>query len=212
MNVLRGPRVTLRHWRDDDLAAFAALNADPEVMRQFMAPLTRAESDALATRIRTNFETRGFAQWALDVPGIGFAGFVGLSRCSEAPMQLGSEGGSLAFTAQLSQVLRCGLSLAPFEPPLPGVEAPMHEIGWRLARAAWGQGYATEAARLALRHGFEALRLPQVVSFTALTNLASQAVMRRIGLSLRGEFDHPRMPEGHVLRRHVLYAVDAPLA
>ena len=181
MNVLRGPRVTLRHWRDDDLAAFAALNADPEVMRQFMAPLTRAESDALATRIRTNFETRGFAQWALDVPGIGFAGFV-------------------------------GLSLAPFEPPLPGVEAPMHEIGWRLARAAWGQGYATEAARLALRHGFEALRLPQVVSFTALTNLASQAVMRRIGLSLRGEFDHPRMPEGHALRRHVLYAVDAPLA
>ncbi|HEY8709918.1 MAG TPA: GNAT family protein, partial [Burkholderiaceae bacterium] len=75
---------------------------------------------------------------------------------------------------------------------------------------AWGQGYATEAAALALRHAFEVLDLPQVVSFTATVNVASQAVMRRIGLTRRGEFDHPRLAEGHPLRRHVLYAQDAP--
>jgi RimJ/RimL family protein N-acetyltransferase len=53
------------------------------------------------------------------------------------------------------------------------------------------------------------LRVPEVVSFTATTNLASQAVMRRIGLRWRGEFEHPRIPEGHALRRHVLYAITA---
>jgi len=177
VTALHGQRVTLRHWRDDDLAPFAALNADPEVMRHFMAPLTPAESDALAARIRANFASRGFAQWALDVPGLGFVGFV-------------------------------GLSVVPFELPLPERSGPAHEIGWRLARAAWGQGYASEAAALALAHGFEVLQLPRVLSFTAATNSASQAVMQRIGMRLRGEFEHPRIPVGHRIRRHLLYAAD----
>lgn len=178
--ALCGPRVRLRRWTDADLAPFAAMNADPEVMRHLIARLSRDESDAFAQRIRTHFDTHGFGLWALDVPGLGFAGFVGLS------------------------------AKVPFELPLPGTVVEPHEIGWRLARAAWGQGYATEAAALVLRHAFEVLALPQVVSFTATTNLASQAVMQRIGLQRRGEFDHPRLAEGHPLRRHVLYAQDAP--
>jgi RimJ/RimL family protein N-acetyltransferase len=51
--------------------------------------------------------------------------------------------------------------------------------------------------------------MAQIVSFTAVTNTPSQAVMKRIGLTLRGAFDHPRLPEGHPLRQHVLYAQDA---
>ncbi|WP_310738109.1 GNAT family N-acetyltransferase [Microbispora sp. H10949] len=89
---------------------------------------------------------------------------------------------------------------------------PCVEIGWRLARSAWGHGYATEAARASLEHGFGTLGLTEVVSFTAVPNLRSQAVMRRLGMTRDpGEdFDHPVLPEGHPLRRHVLYRARRP--
>lgn len=88
--------------------------------------------------------------------------------------------------------------------PVP-VDGP--EVGWRLARPFWGQGYATEAARGAVRFGFTDLRVPEIVSFTTTTNLRSQAVMRRLGMTrdTRDDFDHPRIPTGHRLRRHVLF-------
>ena len=79
MTVLRGERVTLRPWRDDDLAPFAALNDDPEVMQHLSGRLSREDSDAMVARIREHFDRHGFGLWALDVPGLGFAGFVGLS-------------------------------------------------------------------------------------------------------------------------------------
>lgn len=84
--------------------------------------------------------------------------------------------------------------------------SPCVEIGWRLARAHWGRGYATEAARGALRVGFGQLGLDEIVSFTALGNAASRAVMLRIGMhDAHADFDHPALPEGHALRRHCLY-------
>ena len=84
---------------------------------------------------------------------------------------------------------------------------PCVEIGWRFARPFWGHGYASEAARLALAFGFETLGLDEIVSFTAATNTRSQAVMQRIGMQHdpAGEFDHPSLPAGHRLQRHVLY-------
>ena len=83
---------------------------------------------------------------------------------------------------------------------------PCVEIGWRLARAHWGKGYATEGARAALDFGFEKLGLEEILSFTTTTNLRSRRVMERIGMTRRAEedFDHPNLPEGHPLRRHVL--------
>ncbi len=96
------------------------------------------------------------------------------------------------------------LAVTDCPPPVPqGVE-----VGWRLARHAWGFGYATEAARALLVHGFEHLGLDEIVSFTAATNLRSQAVMRRIGLERRPDldFDHPAFAEGHPLRAHVVFA------
>ncbi len=85
--VLKTERLVLRPWRDTDLAPFAAMNADPEVMRHFPALLSREQSDALVARIRDRFATRGWAQWAVEVPGVlPFAGFIGLSVPSfEAP-------------------------------------------------------------------------------------------------------------------------------
>ena len=87
---------------------------------------------------------------------------------------------------------------------------PAVEIGWRLAHPAWGQGYATEAARDVLGWAFGPLGLPEVVSFTALGNERSWRVMERIGLLRGDDFDHPGVPEGHPLRRHRFYRGTAP--
>jgi RimJ/RimL family protein N-acetyltransferase len=86
---------------------------------------------------------------------------------------------------------------------------PAVEIGWRLARSAWGQGYATEAAQVSLAFGFEQAGLGEIVSFTSTTNLRSQAVMKRIGMTHdpADDFDHPALEDGDPLRRHVLYRI-----
>ncbi|MDR6215466.1 GNAT family N-acetyltransferase [Paracidovorax wautersii] len=179
--LLRSPRVRLRQWMPADRAPFAALNADPEVMEHFPAPLDRAESDALADRIEALIDRQGWGFWAAefvertDSEGIAkgaFMGFVGLNRPT-APL--------------------------PF--------APCVEIGWRLARPFWGQGLATEGARLALRAGFDALGFHDIVAFTAQRNHRSRAVMERLGMieSPTEAFEHPSVPEGHAVRPHVLY-------
>lgn len=84
---------------------------------------------------------------------------------------------------------------------------PAVEIGWRLPRAAWGQGYASEAAAAAAAFAFEALALDELVAITLPDNQASRRVMQRIGMQhdLAGDFDHPRLPPGHPMQRHVLY-------
>ncbi|PSK81210.1 ribosomal-protein-alanine N-acetyltransferase [Murinocardiopsis flavida] len=84
---------------------------------------------------------------------------------------------------------------------------PAVEIGWRLARSAWGKGFATEAATAALGFAFGTLDLDEVVSFTPVGNRRSRAVMERLNMTRdpRDDFDHPRLPAGHPLRRHVLY-------
>ncbi len=86
------------------------------------------------------------------------------------------------------------------------------EIGWRFARAAWGAGYATEAARALLDHGFGPMALPEIVAFTTTSNLRSQAVMRRLAMSRRPDldFDHPALAPDHPLLRHVVYAIERP--
>lgn len=173
IDELRTERLLLRRWRSDDLVPFAAMNADPQVMKHFPAPLTRAESDTLVQRIEAGFAEHGFGLWAVQTPGT-----------------------LVGFT---------GLAVPAFEAPF----LPSVEVGWRLARAAWGQGYATEAATATLGAAFGPLQLPEVVSFTATTNGRSQAVMHRIGMTPAGGFDHPRIPEGHRLRPHVLYRADA---
>jgi len=86
---------------------------------------------------------------------------------------------------------------------------PCVEIGWRLAADCWGRGFATEGARAAMAFGFEALRLEEIVSFTAPENLRSRRVMEKLGMTHNpdDDFDHPLLPAGHRLRRHVLYRI-----
>jgi RimJ/RimL family protein N-acetyltransferase len=173
--VHRTERLLLRRWTDADLVPFAALNADPEVMKHFPAPLSRADSDALARHADTFLRENGWGLWAVEVSDDGrFAGFTGLT---------------------------------PVRPSLPF--APAIEVGWRLARWAWGRGYATEAATAALRIAFGDLDLDEVVSFTAATNVRSAAVMQRIGMTRNpaDDFDHPDLPVRSSLRPHVLYRI-----
>jgi len=172
---LTTPRLLLRAWRRSDRVPFAAMNADPEVMRHFPSPLSRAASDGFADAIELHFARHGFGLWAVEVPGLTpFAGFVGLAV----------PGFAAAFT-------------------------PCVEIGWRLARDQQGRGYATEAALAALRFGFETLDLAEIVSFTVPANAASRRVMEKIGMhhDVEADFEHPRLPAGHPLRRHVLYRI-----
>ncbi len=101
-----------------------------------------------------------------------------------------ADGAFVGFTGLVWQTYE-----APFTPAL--------EVGWRLARSAWGHGYATEAGAAALAHVLAVVG--SVVSTTALTNLRSQRVMQRLGMRRELEFDHPRVPQGHPVRPHVLY-------
>jgi RimJ/RimL family protein N-acetyltransferase len=100
-----------------------------------------------------------------------------------------------------------GLSVPSWTAPF----TPCVEIGWRLPRWAWGRGYASEAAREALRFGFVELGLEEIVSFTTEANTRSRAVMERIGLArdAGGDFDHPNVPADDPHLRHVLYRLDA---
>ena len=84
--------------------------------------------------------------------------------------------------------------------------SPCVEIGWRLAFEYWGKGYATEAAKAALKVGFDRLELPEIVSFTAINNHRSSTVMERLGMNREPEtFEHPSLTVGHPLREHCLY-------
>jgi ribosomal-protein-alanine N-acetyltransferase len=96
-----------------------------------------------------------------------------------------------------------GLAYQTFEAPF----TPCVEVGWRLARFAWGQGYATEAARESLRYGFEVAGLDEIVSLTSIGHTASRHVMEKLGMhhNPADDFEYPNLPPGHPLRRHVLY-------
>ncbi len=101
-----------------------------------------------------------------------------------------------------------GLWPATFDAPF----TPAVEVGWRLAQEGWGQGYATEAARASLQDGFDRVGLDEVVSMTAVGNSRSRSVMERLGMARdpADDFDHPNVPVGHPIRRHVLYRRAAP--
>ncbi|MBL8630123.1 MAG: GNAT family N-acetyltransferase [Rhodospirillaceae bacterium] len=174
--MLTTARLKLRDWRDEDLPAFAALNADPAVMEFFPNTLTAEDSNALATRIRARIAEHNWGFWAVEV--IGGPAFIGC----------------------------IGLSVPRFDAHF----MPCVEVGWRLAKTAWGHGYATEAARAAMDFGFNTLGLAEIVSFTTTHNQRSRHVMEKLGMTTTpaDDFEHPLV--GGPLRKHVLYRRRAP--
>ena len=172
----RTHRLLLRPWRRSDLEPLAQITADPRVMRDLPAPLSRPESDALVERSRAHFRQHGFGLWAVEVPGV--APFIGLAGLWHVGAQL----------------------------PV----APCVEIGWRLAPAHWGRGYATEAATALLTFAFGQVRLEEVVGFTNDDNHRSRRVMEKLGMQRDPgrDFIHPCLPAQHPFRQQLLYGID----
>lgn len=127
--------------------------------------------------------------WSSEIAGRGWSNWA---------LELGASGEFIGFVG-----LTVPWRVLPFTPCV--------EVGWRLARPHWGMGYATEAAHAALAFGFQEVGLDEIVSFTALVNRRSRAVMERIGMTNADEdFEHPAVPEGHPLRPHCLYRIRKP--
>lgn len=84
---------------------------------------------------------------------------------------------------------------------------PCIEIGWRIDKAHWNKGFATEAAKASLVFGFEKLLLKEIYSWTSVHNSKSEQVMKKIGMEKFGKFDHPLIENGHYLQEHVLYKI-----
>lgn len=177
--VVRTERLVLRQWCEKDLASFADLNADARVREYFPKLLSRQESDASVKLMAGHIERDGWGFWAASLAQTGeFIGFIGLEDVN--------------FSAPFNQ------------------SAPAVEIGWRLAFDYWGKGYATEGALAALKYGYKILNLDEIVSFTAVANQRSRHVMEKIGMhhDPKDDFDHPNIPDGHPLKRHVLYRLE----
>ena len=152
-------RLVLRRWRDADLDGFAAMNADPEVMR-FIGDghvHDRAEAATMLDRVRRDWTVYGFGRWAVERRSDGaFAGF-------------------------------CGVGFLKSFPELSGEP----EIGWRLPRALWGVGYATEAAIASCDDFFRTTSYDHIISLSQPGNAASQRIMEKLGMRRVDDVPHP---------------------
>jgi RimJ/RimL family protein N-acetyltransferase len=171
--VIETARLLLRQWTDQDVQAWADMNADPRVMEFFPGVMPRERSFEQAALLRADLEKNGYGWFVMerkDRPG--FAGVMALDDIRHD---------------------------MPFR--------PLREIGWRLPVESWGHGFATEAASALLRYAFNELDWPEVIAMTAAINTRSRRVMERLGMTHdpSEDFDHPRVPDGMPIKRHVLY-------
>jgi RimJ/RimL family protein N-acetyltransferase len=180
--VITTGRLVLRQFTEVDRAPFFELNTHPLVVESLGSAPTRAQSDAMIEHYGSELEREGWGFWAVEVAAGG-----------------GNGGAPARFVGMIG--------LHRVRPDLPC--APAVEVGWRLHPDYRGHGYATEGAAASLGHGFEAGGLDEIVAFTTTLNVRSQAVMERLGMvrDADGDFDHPHLPEGSPLRRHVLFRV-----
>lgn len=174
-------RLILREWQDKDRPALAAILGDAHVRRFYPSVATRELVDAQ------------------------------IDNAIEKTAENGFHFGAAELKADGTLVGLIGLGVIPDDTraAIPG--APRVEIGWQFDKAFWGQGLAPEGARAWLAHGW-AIGLKEIVAFTAAVNEPSRRVMEKIGMvrDAGGDFDHPRIEDGHVLKPHVLYRMKRP--
>ena len=173
---LRSQRLILRPWRSDDLAAFLQIVQDPQVMR-LIGPGHTWDADSTAAFIsrQIDFQHRfGFCLWALEsIEQQTLIGFCGGRPTDAALAAAGSDATSV-------ETVPC--------PPAP----PEAEIGWRLAQAQWGKGFATEAATLAVEYLFATIGVPRVIAIARAENQRSIRVMEKLGM----QFQSSRLRDG----------------
>lgn len=146
-HAIETSRLRLRSWLESDRAAFAKMNADPEVMYDLGGPIGIEDSNAKFDRFASAWKQSGLSRWLIETNDGNFVGYTGVLR-SDPDHPLGGH----------------------------------FDIGWRLVRRAWGKGYATEAAKVALADAFSRVGMPEILACTAPDNLRSQAVMERLAL------------------------------
>ncbi len=166
------PRLRLRRWQARDEAAMAVINQDPEVTRYLNRPVDPAATAAFYLLVQDHWAKHGFGVWALEARGSG------LERESGPEPEPGLAGQLIGFA---------GVDYPAFLPEL----ATCPELGWRLARHAWGRGLATEAASAARDHAFDTLRLPELISVIHPENVRSQRLARRLGMTLSQHVHNP---------------------
>ena len=180
MDSLESERLILRQWGENDKASFYPINSDPEVMKFYPEPLSKEKNDRFVDKARSLIEKNGWGFWACE----------------------------LKSTAELIGFV--GLNQPDYDLPFSAIEDPCTEIGWRLAKKHWHNGYATEAAKACLKYGFEHLKLPEIVAFAVKDNQPSISVMQRIGMSNTcSNFVHPLVADVDHLKEHVLYKITA---
>jgi ribosomal-protein-alanine N-acetyltransferase len=195
-------RLTLRQWEDRDRDPFARLNADRDVMEYFPSPLTREESDNLILHMQLSFEYLGIGMWVVERNDDGaFLGAVGLVGIRDQILKTWPSWHDRSLpkdTHDHDSLPKRGATWMTDRPV---------EIGWRLTKAFWKMGYATEAARASLAYGFGDMQFDEICSMTSKINKPSQAVMERIGMKRdpSDDFSHPMFLSDHPLRAHVLY-------
>ena len=175
--ILETERLILRPWADADRVPLAAILGDPVVRRFYPAVATPEETGAQIDNAIARAAENGFHMQAAVLRETGrLVGLIGIGVIPDAT--------------------RAAIN-----------GHPRVEIGWQLDKAVWGRGLAPEGARAWLEFGFGTLRLPEIVAFTAAINQPSRRVMEKLGMTRdpADDFDHPRVPEGSPLRRHVLY-------
>ncbi|MBC6995491.1 GNAT family N-acetyltransferase [Neolewinella lacunae] len=167
-------RLGFRDWIPGDLDAFAAINADEEVMRHFPKRLNKNETDQFIQRLQAQYQQNGYTYFATEILSSGtFIGFIGLAYQDYAS----------DFT-------------------------PAVDIGWRLKKSAWGKGYATEGAKRCLDFAFGQLGLRKVIATCTADNAKSENVMKKIGMTKAGEFNHPKLMDYPAFQRCLCYVVE----
>lgn len=166
---LRTPRLLLRRWRPEDEAPMAAINRDPEVGRYLNLPITEVSLAAFHAFMTAHWEQHGFGPFVV-----------------EARERIAARDGAAAIEPGTFLGF-AGVAHPTYLPAL--AERP--EIGWRLARAAWGRGLATEAALAAREHAFAALGLPALISLIHPANARSQSVARKLGMAVERHVHNP---------------------
>ncbi len=171
--LFKSERLGFRKWTKEDVAEFAKLNSDEEVMEHFPKTLSKKEVEALITALKNHYVENGFTYYATEILATKeFIGMIGL-----------------AFQEYKTEF------------------TPAIDIGWRLKRTAWGKGYATEGAKRCLEYAFNELAIKKVISVCTIKNTNSEKVMKKIGMTKIGTFNHPELANYPDYEKHYCYEI-----
>lgn len=171
--IFKSERLGFRNWNDNDLAEFAKMNADLDVMEYFPKPLTKNETSDFIIRLQKHYKVNGYNYFATEILETGeLIGFIGLAYQEY----------ETKFT-------------------------PATDIGWRLKKSAWGNGYATEGAKRCLEFAFKELNLEKIISVFTEKNIKSESIMKKIGMKKIGEFIHPKLKDYPEYEKCICYEI-----